>query len=33
MKDMGKVMGLVKERLGTAIEAARARAIIKAALS
>jgi hypothetical protein len=33
MKDMGKVMGLVKERLGAAIEPARASALVKAALS
>ena len=33
MKDMGKVMGLVKERLGTAIEPARASGLVKAALS
>jgi uncharacterized protein YqeY len=33
MKDMGRVMGLVKERLGTAIEPARASALVKAALS
>jgi uncharacterized protein YqeY len=33
MKDMGKVMGLVKERLGTAIEPARSSGLVKAALS
>jgi uncharacterized protein YqeY len=33
MKDMGRVMALVKERLGTAIEPARASALVKAALS
>ena len=33
MKDMGRVMGLVKERLGTSIEAARASGLVKAALS
>jgi uncharacterized protein len=33
MKDMGKVMVLVKERLGTAIEPARASGLVKAALS
>ena len=33
MKDMGKVMALVKERLGTAIEPARASALVKGALS
>ncbi len=33
MKDMGRVMGLVKERLGTAIEPARASGLVKAALS
>jgi len=33
MKDMGRVMGLVKERLGAAIEPARASALVKAALS
>ena len=32
MKDMGRVMGLVKERLGTSIEPARASALVKAAL-
>lgn len=32
MKDMGRVMALVKERLGTAIEPARASALVKAAL-
>jgi hypothetical protein len=33
MKDMGRVMGQVKERLGTSIEPARASALVKAALS
>jgi uncharacterized protein YqeY len=33
MKDMGRVMGVVKERLGTSIEPARASALVKAALS
>ena len=33
MKDMGRVMGLVKERLGTSIEPARASGLVKAALS
>ena len=33
MKDMGKVMGLVKERLGTSIEPARASGLVTAALS
>jgi len=33
MKDMGKVMTLVKERLGASIEPARASALVKAALS
>ena len=33
MKDMGKVMGEVKSRLGTQIEPARASALVKAALS
>ena len=33
MKDMGKVMALVKERLGTAIEPARASGLVRAALS
>ena len=33
MKDMGRVMALVKERLGPAIEPARASALVKAALS
>ncbi|MFL6741668.1 MAG: GatB/YqeY domain-containing protein, partial [Sphingomicrobium sp.] len=33
MKDMGRVMALVKERLGTAIEPARASGLVKAALS
>jgi len=32
MKDMGKVMALVKERLGTSIEPARASGLVKAAL-
>ena len=33
MKDMGRVMTLVKERIGGSIEAARASALVKAALS
>jgi uncharacterized protein YqeY len=33
MKDMGKVMALVKERLGAAIEPARASGLVKAELS
>jgi uncharacterized protein YqeY len=33
MKDMGRVMALVKERVGTSIEPARASALVKAALS
>ena len=33
MKDMGRVMALVKERLGPAIEPARASTMVKAALS
>ena len=33
MMDMGRVMALVKERLGTSIEPARASALVKAALS
>jgi len=33
MKDMGRVMGLVKERLGTSIEPARASALVKSALA
>ena len=33
MKDMGRVMGLVKERLGTSIEPARASGLVRAALS
>ena len=33
MKDMGKVMSLLKERLGTAIEPARASGLVKAALA
>ena len=33
MKDMGRVMALVKERLGGAIEPARASALVKTALS
>ena len=33
MKDMGRVMGLVKERLGTSIEPARASGLVKAVLS
>jgi uncharacterized protein YqeY len=32
MKDMGRVMALVKERLGPTIEPARASALVKAAL-
>jgi uncharacterized protein YqeY len=32
MKDMGRVMALVKERLGTSIEPARASGLVKAAL-
>jgi|SRR5579872_153183 len=32
MKDMGRVMALVKERLGAAIEPARASRLVKAAL-
>jgi uncharacterized protein YqeY len=32
MKDMGRVMALVKERLGPSIEPARASALVKAAL-
>jgi uncharacterized protein YqeY len=32
MKDMGRVMGLVKERLGASIEPARASGLVKAAL-
>jgi len=32
MKDMGRVMALVKERLGSAIEPARASGLVKAAL-
>ena len=32
MKDMGRVMALVKERLGTSIEPARASALVKTAL-
>lgn len=32
MKDMGRVMALVKERLGASIEPARASAIVRAAL-
>jgi uncharacterized protein YqeY len=32
MKDMGRVMALVKERLGPSIESARASALVKAAL-
>ncbi|MFL6728049.1 MAG: GatB/YqeY domain-containing protein [Sphingomicrobium sp.] len=32
MKDMGRVMTLVKERLGASIEPARASALVKAAL-
>jgi uncharacterized protein YqeY len=33
MKDMGRVMGLVRERLGGSIEPARASGLVKAALS
>ena len=33
MKDMGRVMTLVKERLGASIEPARASGLVKAALS
>ena len=33
MKDMGRVMALVRERLGGSIEPARASALVKAALS
>src|SRR5438874_12718266 len=33
MKDMGRVMALVKERLGTSIEPARASGLVKAALA
>jgi uncharacterized protein len=33
MKDMGRVMALVKERLGASIEPARASGLVKAALS
>ena len=33
MKDMGRVMALVKERLGTSIEPARASAVVKSALA
>ena len=33
MKDMGRVMAVVKERLGASIEPARASALVKAALS
>ena len=33
MKDMGRVMALVKERLGPSIEPARASSLVKAALS
>jgi len=33
MKDMGRVMALVRERLGTSIEPARASGLVKAALS
>ena len=32
MKDMGRVMALVKERLGTSIDPARASALVKTAL-
>jgi len=33
MKDMGRVMAVVKERLGASIEPARASSLVKAALS
>ena len=33
MKDMGRVMALVKERLGPSIEPSRASGLVKAALS
>ncbi len=33
MKDMGRVMALVKERLGASIEPARASALVKSALA
>jgi uncharacterized protein YqeY len=33
IKDMGRVMALVKERLGPSIEPARASGLVKAALS
>jgi uncharacterized protein YqeY len=33
MKDMGRVMALVKERLGTSIEPTRASALVKSALT
>ena len=33
MKDMGKVMALVKERLGASVEPSRASRLVKAALS
>ena len=33
MKDMGRVMALVKERLGTSIEPARASGLVKATLN
>ena len=33
MRDMGQVMGLVKQRLGTNIEPARASAIVKGKLA
>jgi len=33
MKDMGRVMALVKERLGAAIEPARASALVRSALA
>jgi uncharacterized protein YqeY len=33
MKDMGRVMALVRERLGTSIDPARASGLVKAALS
>jgi hypothetical protein len=33
MKDMGRVMALVKERLGTSVEPARASALVKSTLA
>jgi len=33
MKDMGRVMALVKERLGTSVDPARASGLVKAALT